>query len=86
MILKLAAALLFIGLNFYTFHHLATEDVVPPRTSFEAFPDRVDTWECVERISMDDAKTSGDLGNRIWAASEMYRATSDHYVDIDFTG
>ena len=33
-----AAALAFIGLNFYMFHHLATEDVIPPRTCFDAFP------------------------------------------------
>lgn len=61
MSLKLAAALAFIGLNFYTFHHLATEDVVPPRTSFEVFPDRFGTWECTERIAMDE-EIVGNLG------------------------
>jgi EpsI family protein len=61
MTLKLAAALAFIALNFYTFHNLATEDVVPPRTSFESFPERFDTWECAERIPMDD-ETIENLG------------------------
>lgn len=53
MIPKLLAALAFVGLNFYTFHHLATEDVIPPRTSFESFPDRVGDWQCDERATLD---------------------------------
>jgi EpsI family protein len=57
MIAKLAAALLFLGLNFYVYHHLAREAVVPPRQSFESFPLELGDWTCPER---------GDLTPAVW--------------------
>lgn len=46
MTLKLAAALLFIGLNYYTYHYLAREAVIPPRTDFDEFPLKLGDWSC----------------------------------------
>jgi EpsI family protein len=43
---KLAVAFLFIGLNFYTYHYLATQEVIPPRAHFSQFPLVVGEWRC----------------------------------------
>jgi len=48
----LIAALLFLALNGYVYYYFATEEIYPERTSFSAFPDRMDQWECPERESM----------------------------------
>ncbi len=51
---KIAAALLFIGLNFYAYNYLANEDIIPPRELFETFPDEISAWTCVGRETMAD--------------------------------
>jgi EpsI family protein len=43
---KLAVALAFLALNFYTYHFLATEAVIPQRRHFEAFPLSLGGWTC----------------------------------------
>ena len=43
---KLAVALAFLGLNFYTYHYLATTPVIPERTPFAQFPRQVGDWRC----------------------------------------
>jgi EpsI family protein len=52
---KLAVALAFLGLNFYTYHHFATNPVVPDRALFEDFPNQLEDWRCAEREVMDTA-------------------------------
>jgi EpsI family protein len=59
--IKLSVALVFLGLNFYTYHYLATDPVFPDRESFEEFPDQLENWSCQERQLMDDA-TLANLG------------------------
>jgi EpsI family protein len=59
--IKLSVALAFLGLNFYTYHYLATDPLFPDRNSFEDFPDQLDDWSCRERQLMDD-ETVGNLG------------------------
>ena len=59
--IKLFAALVFLGLNFYTYHYLATEPVFPDRESFEEFPDQLGNWSCRERQLIDD-ETIDNLG------------------------
>jgi EpsI family protein len=46
MIAKVAAAILFLALNYYTYHHLARKAVIPPRTTFESFPLDIGEWHC----------------------------------------
>ena len=58
---KLAVALAFVGLNFYIYQYLATEEIIPPRESFEAFPLEIGDWRCPGRGEM-DAKTLRILG------------------------
>jgi EpsI family protein len=43
---KLAVALAFLGLNFFTYHFLATEAVIPQRRHFDSFPLSLDGWSC----------------------------------------
>jgi EpsI family protein len=51
---KLVVALAFLGLNFYAFHFLASEEVIPPRERFEDFPLEVGEWRCAEQQEMDE--------------------------------
>ena len=51
--IKLWVALAFIGLNFYIYHFLASEEVIPPRKSFEEFPLQLGDWACSQREEMD---------------------------------
>jgi hypothetical protein len=50
---KLAAALAFLTLNFYTYHFLATEAVIPQRRTFDAFPREFGEWSAPRRSAMD---------------------------------
>jgi len=59
--IKMSVALAFLGLNFYTYHYLATDPVFPDRAHFEDFPDQLGGWTCPERQSIDD-ETIGNLG------------------------
>lgn len=52
--LKFVAALLVLGLNTYVYWYLGSEEVIPPRTEFAQFPDKVGDWECVHRDTLDD--------------------------------
>lgn len=51
--IKAAAVLLFLALNYYTYHHLASAEVIPEREVFESFPEEIGDWRCVERERMD---------------------------------
>jgi EpsI family protein len=58
---KLAAALGFLALNFYTYNYLASEAVHPPRTQFEHFPLEIGEWSCSEPGTL-DPKVQKNLG------------------------
>ena len=58
---KLAVAIAFLALNFYTYHYLATEAVIPQRRHFAAFPLEVGGWTCPAARLMDKA-TISNLG------------------------
>lgn len=53
MMMKIAAALAFLALNFYTYHYMAREAVVPPRSLFADFPMTLAGWRCPEQGSVD---------------------------------
>ena len=50
--IKFAAALLFISINFYTYNYMASEAVHPQRESFESFPSEFGDWTCAEQQEM----------------------------------
>jgi len=59
--IKVAIALAFLALNFYTYHFLAREAVVPPRSTFDEFPLQLGEWSCPEQgtVPEDVWKTLG---------------------------
>ncbi len=59
--IKLAVALGFLALNFYTYHHLATDPVTPARKDFASFPLELGEWSCAEREKM-TADVESNLG------------------------
>lgn len=58
---KLAVALAFVGLNFYVYQYLATEEVIPPRDTFDGFPLEIGDWTCGSQDEM-EAKAVRTLG------------------------
>jgi EpsI family protein len=50
---KLAAALLFLALDYYVYYHLATQEILPARSSLEAFPTELGEWHCRHREALE---------------------------------
>jgi len=55
MTAKIAAALVALALNGYVYWYLGSQEVIPARTEFEVFPNRVEDWRCTGRESLDEA-------------------------------
>jgi EpsI family protein len=51
---KIAAAVLFLVLNAYVYWQLGSVEVIPPRETFDVFPDQIANWQCSQRESIDD--------------------------------
>ena len=49
--MKLIAGLLFVGLNYYVYSYLATDEVVPERSEFANFSNEVGDWSCRGRMA-----------------------------------
>jgi EpsI family protein len=58
---KAIVAGVFLMFNFYVYHFFATEEIRPPRASFEGFPLELGEWSCAEREPM-EAKVERNLG------------------------
>jgi EpsI family protein len=53
---KLLVAFAFLAVNFYTYHFLASEAVIPPRERFESFPlEFKGGWKCAEPDLIQDS-------------------------------
>ena len=52
--MKFVVALAFLALNFYSYHYLATDPVIPPRTLFEQFPLELGEWACPRKQQIED--------------------------------
>lgn len=59
--IKVLAAFLFLGLNFYIYHYLATTEIHPGRAQFGSFPLQVGDWACTRRENMEQ-KVIDNLG------------------------
>ena len=55
---KLAAALAFLLLNGYVYWSLGSVEVIPQRETFDAFPDQIASWECLQRETIEEATIS----------------------------
>lgn len=52
--IKLIVGLLFVGLNFYIYNYLSTDEVIPPRTPFAEMPLELEDWRCTNPEKMDE--------------------------------
>jgi len=78
---KLAVALGFLGLNFYIYHFLSTEAVIPQRRHFESFPLEFDGWSCSEPGKMDRA-TEANLGVTDYLLCDFERQDPAGYANV----
>lgn len=78
---KIAVALLFIGLNFYVFRFLASEELIPPRQSFASFPLEVEEWRCTGPVEM-DAKALCILGASDYLLCDYLETSSAESVSL----
>ena len=53
--IKLAVALVFLALNFYTYNFMARKAVIPDRITFATFPLKLGDWKCAEKESIEPA-------------------------------
>ena len=51
---KIAVALAILGANLYVFWYLGTDEIVPERKAFAAFPDELERWRCLRRETLED--------------------------------
>lgn len=79
--MKIAVAIAFLGLNFYTYHYLATSQVKPPRMMFETFPDELGDWTCPKRGVIDE-KTIDNLGVTDYLLCSFQRNRSRETVSV----
>lgn len=59
--IKLAVAVLFLAVDFYTYTFFATDPVIPARRTFDEFPLRLEDWKCKQRETMSD-EVEANLG------------------------
>jgi len=52
---KLLVALAFLATNFYVYHFMAREAVIPAREQFASFPLTIGAWRCNERETLSEA-------------------------------
>lgn len=78
---KLAAALLLLGLDFYTYYYLATADVAPERTTLAEFPLELEDWRCANREKMSE-EIEENLGVTDYLACNYQRASTGAVVGV----
>ncbi len=78
---KFIVALAFVGLNFYAYHFMAREAVIPDRESFSFFPRQLGSWRCVEQSKLED-DVLGNLGVTDYLLCRYFRGRSQHVVDV----
>jgi len=78
---KLAIALAFLALNFYTYHFFATAAVIPPRKEFSEFPLELGEWKCRERYPM-GADIEANLGVTDYLLCDYVRDDPRGFVGV----
>jgi EpsI family protein len=79
---KLAVAIAFLALNFYTYHFLASEAVTPPRSTFDRFPLEFENgWTCPQQQRMGEAIES-NLGVSDYLICDYRRAGQGQIVNV----
>lgn len=70
--IKFVVAGAFLALNFYTYYYLATNEVIPPRTTFDEFPREIGDWRCQEQEPMSE-RVIRELGVTDWVVCTFLR-------------
>ncbi len=79
--MKLLAALAFLGINFYVYEFLATNEVIPPRATFEGFPLEFGPWRCPGSGEM-DAHSRKFLGATDYFMCNYFHEETGEVVDL----
>ena len=79
--LKVLAALFFLGTNLYVYYGFARTQVLPPRDEFASFPLHLGAWSCPQREFMDE-KTLATLGASDYLICEYHRADPAGWVNV----
>ena len=69
---KLAVAIAFLALNYYTYHYLARQAVVPSRVSFQSFPMELGEWRCDAKQEI-PPDVLGNLGATDYVICDYHR-------------
>lgn len=72
---KFLVAVLFLGVQFYVYYHMATNEVRPPRANFAAFPLELGEWQCKQRERM-ESKVIENLGVTDYLICEFRNTSS----------
>jgi EpsI family protein len=78
---KLAAGILFLGLNFYTYYFLATSEQHPDRVSLAGFPLTLGEFVCAKREDMTD-QIERNLGVTDYVICLFERPTDRKVVSV----
>ena len=78
--IKMAAALLFLAMNFYVYHYFARESFFPVRESLESFPKQLAEWHCVPEKMGEDVEKN--LGVTDYVICTFRRESTDEAVGV----
>jgi len=78
---KIAAGVIFLALNAYVYHFFASEEVIPPRRSFDEFPLELADWSCDHPEEI-EARIIGNLGVTDYLVCNFVRKSADGMVGI----
>ena len=79
--IKFTVAIAFLALNFYTYHYLATDPVIPSRKTFDEFPLELGEWACPEREEMTE-KVERKLGVTDYLICSYRKRNSREVVSV----
>lgn len=81
MIAKLAAALVFILLNFYVFNFMGRALTIPPRASFESYPEQIGDFRCAKRAMLSE-DVIDTLGVTDYLACHFIEDESNTWIEL----
>jgi EpsI family protein len=85
--IRLAIALAILGADFYVYHYLARQAVIPERPTFASWPLEIDEWKCPAKQSIEPAvlENLGATDYLICDYSEIDKGTVSFYVGYHAT-
>jgi EpsI family protein len=78
---RLAVALAFLALNFYTYHYFAHGAVIPPRETFASFPLELGDWRC-NANQVIEANVLRNLGATDYWICDYWNAAEQRVVSL----